>query len=126
MKLYNESLEISRQLGDQYMVAGTLNNMGMIHGDRREYDQAMKLYNESLEISRQLGDRQEVSETLNNMAITLNNISSVYLERQEYEEAFYNASQAHEILGGLGSPEVQRSIDILSNIKEKVGNDAYY
>jgi hypothetical protein len=36
-------------------MAGTLNNLAMIHGIKGEFDQALKLYNQSLEITRHLG-----------------------------------------------------------------------
>ena len=120
MKLYIESLEIKKKLGDQQGMAKTMFNMANIHDKKGEHDQAMKLYIESLEISKKIGDRQGIAETLNNMSTAL-------LERQEYKESFYRASQAHEILVGLelDTPVLQRSIDILSYIKKKVGNEEF-
>jgi tetratricopeptide (TPR) repeat protein len=118
MKLYNESLEIEKEMGHRQGMADTLNNIANMHDNKGEYDQAMKLYNESLEIEKNIGDRQ-------GMGTTLNNMSTSFLERQEYEESFYNATQAYEILAGQDTPELQKSIDILSYIKEKVGDEIY-
>jgi tetratricopeptide (TPR) repeat protein len=118
MKLYNESLEVKKELGDRQGIAYALNNMANIYSKKEQYDQAMKLYNESLEITRQLGDQYMIGSTLNN-------ISTIFFARHEYDESFYNASQAHEILAELDVPELQRSVDILSYIKEEIGNEAY-
>jgi tetratricopeptide (TPR) repeat protein len=59
MQLYNQSLEISRRLGYQSMIARTLNNIALIHDKKGEYDQAMQLYNQSLEIKKRLGISNE-------------------------------------------------------------------
>jgi tetratricopeptide (TPR) repeat protein len=90
IKLYNQSLEISKHLGDQKGVASSLNNIGLIHGSKGEYDEAIKLYNQSLEISKHLGDQRAI-------AYTLNNIGSIHESKREDDEAIKLYNQSLEI-----------------------------
>ncbi|MGD2247672.1 MAG: CHAT domain-containing protein, partial [Candidatus Methanofastidiosia archaeon] len=49
-KLYRESLDIAKKIGDTAGVARSLHQLGMIHQFKGEYDKAEKLYRESLDI----------------------------------------------------------------------------
>jgi tetratricopeptide (TPR) repeat protein len=118
LKLYNESLETTRKLGDQKGIARTLNSMGEIYRQRGEYDQAMDLCNQSLEISKQIGDQEGISGTLHNIAV-------IHNRKGEYEEALSHALGAYKILERLKSPELDRSVELLSDIKQRVGRETY-
>jgi tetratricopeptide (TPR) repeat protein len=118
MELYNQSLEIKRPVEDQEGISGTLHNIAEIHANKGEYDQAMELYNQSLSISKQLGDQQVI-------AGTLNNIGEIHANKGEYEEALSHTLEAYEILERLKSPELDRSVEILSNIKQRLGSEDY-
>jgi tetratricopeptide (TPR) repeat protein len=118
VQLYNQCMEIARRLGDQQAIASTLHDIATIHDSKGEYDQAMKKYNQSLEIKRQLGDQQGI-------ARTLTNISALILKNGGYEEALSYLLKAYTILTGLNSPELQRVIEILSYINQKLGNEEY-
>jgi tetratricopeptide (TPR) repeat protein len=41
IELYNQSLEISKQLGDQQGIAYTLNNIALIYANKGEYEEAL-------------------------------------------------------------------------------------
>jgi len=117
LNLYNESLKISREMGDREGIADALDNIAIIHYQKGEYEQALNLYNESLKISREMGDRLRVANTLNRIAVA-------FLSKEEYEESLVNVIQAYAILEKLNlRPELQRSLDILGNIKDKLGGD---
>ncbi|WP_204104457.1 MULTISPECIES: tetratricopeptide repeat protein, partial [Spirulina sp. CCY15215] len=55
--LYQQSLEIKRQIGDRGGEANSLGNLGNAYNSLGEYQQAIALYQQSLEIKRQIGDR---------------------------------------------------------------------
>jgi predicted ATPase/class 3 adenylate cyclase len=55
--LYEESLAISRELGDKPGTANSLNRLGNIALEEGNYPLARSLYEESLAISRELGDK---------------------------------------------------------------------
>ena len=104
-------------MGDRDTIVNTLNNLAIIHYQKGEYEQALNLYNESLKISREMGDRLRVANTLNRIAVA-------FLSKEEYEESLVNVIQAYAILEKLNlRPELQRSLDILGNIKDKLGGD---
>jgi hypothetical protein len=48
MRRYEESLAITRRLGNEAGIAATLNNIGLIHDRQGRYDNAMRRYEESL------------------------------------------------------------------------------
>lgn len=118
ISIYNKNLEIKKRLGDQRDIAGTLTNIGMIYYKKGEYDKAMELYNQSLEISRKI-------ENQNLLTTTLNNMSHILILKEDNEQALSHVLEAHEILQRLMTPELQRSLDILDNIKSKLGTEAF-
>nr|MBC7244994.1 CHAT domain-containing protein [Chloroflexota bacterium] len=68
MRLYQESLAIDEQLGDQRGKSATLHGMAYIYRVRGDLDGAMRLYQEAKEICEQLGDQRGKSATLHDMA----------------------------------------------------------
>jgi tetratricopeptide (TPR) repeat protein len=99
--------------------ARLLNNIAIINKNKGEYEQALKLYNESLEITRKIGDQYMVGRTLNNMAVAL-------IHQGDNGEALSHVLQAYRILQRLDlQPELKGSLEILSYIQEKLGNEAY-
>lgn len=64
---YQESLALSRVLGDEAAVAGTLNDLGWLAWRQGEYQTARALSEEALGLHRQLGDRQGTAHALNNL-----------------------------------------------------------
>jgi predicted ATPase len=65
--LYEESLVIQRQIGDQRGIAISLNNLGNVASNQGEYEAARALYEESLAIRRELGDQQGIANSLGNL-----------------------------------------------------------
>ena len=65
--LYEESLTIQRQLGDQGGIAGSLNNLGMVASAQGDYAGARALYEESLTILRPLGHQQFLANVLSSL-----------------------------------------------------------
>jgi tetratricopeptide (TPR) repeat protein len=65
-----ESLEISRKLGDKQGVATVINNLGWIAAQLGELDAAEKLSQESLALHTELGDQRGRAVAFNNLAWT--------------------------------------------------------
>ena len=59
------------------------------------------------------------------IARTSNNISLIYITKDKYEDALYYVIQAYEILKKINIPDIQRSMGIISSIKNKVGPDDF-
>ena len=55
----------------------------------------------------------------------MNNIAIIHDNKGEYDQARSHALQAYGILERLKSPELDRSVEILSYIKERLGSEAY-
>jgi len=68
MGLYEQSLNISRDVGDKYGEAAALHEIAVIYASWGEYDRAMELYEQSLAIKRELVDRRGEAATLHQMA----------------------------------------------------------
>jgi predicted ATPase/class 3 adenylate cyclase len=65
--LHEECLATWRQLGDQWGMAGSLNNLGMVARSQGDNASARTLYEDSLAIKRELGDQWGVGASLNNL-----------------------------------------------------------
>ncbi|MFN6572182.1 tetratricopeptide repeat protein [Dendronalium sp. ChiSLP03b] len=66
--LWEQSLEISEQIGNVKGKAATLTNMARVIADQGDTPKAIALWEQSLEISEQIGDVKGKAPTLNNMA----------------------------------------------------------
>jgi len=64
---FEESLRISRELGDRYDEGQTLGNLGNVYSDQGRWKKAIKCYEGSLRIKRELGDRYGEGTTLMNL-----------------------------------------------------------
>ena len=78
--LHEESLEIKRDFGDRWGIAGSLNNLGNVAYEQGDYPVARALHEESLAIKRGLGDRWGIG-------ASLNNLGTVAYEQRDYPAA---------------------------------------
>ena len=67
--LQEEALAIRRELGDQWGIAASLNNLADVAHDQRDYLAARALSDESLEIYRQVGERRGIADVLGRMGL---------------------------------------------------------
>lgn len=84
--LYEECLEIQRELGDKREIARTLNNLGVVAGEQGEYKLAESLFEEGLAIQRELKDRRGIARTLNNLGVIAHDRGDYDAARALYEE----------------------------------------
>ena len=80
-KLIEESLQISRDMGDRSGIKDTLVRLGILEYDQGRFEEAAKSYEESLAINRESGDKLSI-------AILLNNLGNVYSNQGDYSRAF--------------------------------------
>ena len=110
--LLEESLAISRDLGDRGGIASSLNNLGNVAIEQGDYPTARTLYEESLSIRRELGDRRNIAAVLGNLGIIAYEQGDLTASRALSEEALTISRE----LGDQG-----RVADALNNL----GNVAF-
>ncbi|MGP8070688.1 MAG: tetratricopeptide repeat protein [Candidatus Bathyarchaeia archaeon] len=116
LQAYDSSLSISRKLGDQAGLAGTLHNLGVIEHDRGNYDKAKQLYSDSLEINRQLGDQLGIAGTVHQLGM-------LEKDRGNFDEAKKLYDQSLEIARKLGNEYVlSKTLHELGTIEYLKGN----
>jgi predicted ATPase len=85
--LLEESLEISRALGDKRGIAVSLNAMAAQYRGCGDMTNAWRLFEESLEVFRELGDPVGVAGTLNNLAGVVKDQGDYPRAHKLYEES---------------------------------------
>jgi predicted ATPase/DNA-binding SARP family transcriptional activator len=116
--LHEESVAISRELGDKRGIAWPLHHLGNVTGAQGEYDTARRLYEESLAIFRDLRNKQGI-------AWTLHHLGEVVGAQGSYgtAEALQKESMAiqQELKNKLG---IGWSLNSLGRIAYEQGNSA--
>ncbi|HEY9204520.1 MAG TPA: tetratricopeptide repeat protein [Candidatus Methanoperedens sp.] len=90
LKKFNQSMKLSKKLGDQYGMAYALHNIAIIYNNKGDYDKALEKYNRSLKIKEKLGDQYGVAQTLHGIAL-------IHGDKGEYDEALEKYNQSLEI-----------------------------
>ncbi|MEA3273890.1 MAG: tetratricopeptide repeat protein [Pseudomonadota bacterium] len=93
---YEQSLAISRAIGDVAGEGASLNNIGLIYRDRGDYAQALTYLEPSLTIQRAIGDRA-------GEGTTLNNIGLIYQARGDHGQALTYLKQSLAISRTTGN-----------------------
>jgi len=62
-EFYQQSLTISKQLGDQAAIARTLHQLGILQALQGDYPSAEKFYRQSLAIKERLNDQEGIAQT---------------------------------------------------------------
>ncbi len=68
-KLYQESLNIEREIGSQFGIAISLHRLGVFASRHGRYEEPEKLWQESLEIRREIGDLYGIADSLNSLGV---------------------------------------------------------
>ncbi len=71
LRLYQQALELARNLNDSRLLGKILNNLGLTHRICGEWDQAIERYQRALEQCRLANDEVQLAATLNNLAYVL-------------------------------------------------------
>jgi tetratricopeptide (TPR) repeat protein len=68
LEYFNQSLPVSRAIGDRRVEAFTLTNIGLLYSNLGENQKALESYNQSLPLFRAIGATEEEALTLYSMA----------------------------------------------------------
>ena len=80
-------LDINRESGNQQLQAGQINNIGLIHLAKGNYEKAMQAFEVAFKIAQGRGD-------YNGMATRLNNMGLVFLKQENFKDAMEKFSKA--------------------------------
>lgn len=94
LEFYTASLQSYEQAGYEQGIAGVLNNLGMLHTDRQEFDEAEACLRRALCVSKAIGDI--VTE-----GIIHTNCAELLLAKGELDRARISCDQAFEIASHL-------------------------
>lgn len=108
-RMYTESLEIFRDIGDRRGVSASLNRLGMAARNQGQYSLAHTRFSESLAFSQELGAQYDA-------AVALNNLGWVAELQQAYAEAEAHYSSSLAIFQKLGNPDA--ILVVLTNLGE--------
>jgi predicted ATPase len=114
--LYEESLEIYRQLSDKAGMASTLNNLANVAYYHKEFEGAVSMHEQTLAIYQELGDSAGVSKSLNNLAI-------VVRSQGDYARAHSLIAQSLQLKRAAGDKEgVSNALNNLAEVTQLQGD----
>jgi tetratricopeptide (TPR) repeat protein len=114
--LYQESLKISQDLGDNGGVSGSLHQLGNLAYVTGDLTEARQLYQESLKISQDLGDKSGVSKSLHQ----LGNLAYVTGDLGEARRLYQDGLKISQDLGDKSG--VSKSLGQLGNLAYVTGD----
>lgn len=97
--LWEESLALSRELGDKQGIASSLNNLGVLAHQLGDFDTSRAVQEESLALRRELGDKQGIAASLNNLGLIAQAQGDYTLARVRHEEALTRRRELGDTLG---------------------------
>jgi tetratricopeptide (TPR) repeat protein len=107
LKMYQESIEIKRAIGDKRGIAASLSEIAQVHNLQGHPEEAVASYKESIAIRQAIGDRR-------GLGIALISLGAAYLDSGRYAESLDSFKESLQIQRDLGDEE--RQARCLSNI----------
>lgn len=92
---FNECLELSERLGNQSRIAGSLNNIGLLHKEIGDLEQAIQYLTRALDMYEEIDD-------INGQALTTGNISVLHSKLGNTDEILPLAERSYELFKQLG------------------------
>jgi tetratricopeptide (TPR) repeat protein len=112
-----KALRISEELGNDWGIAGALENLGYIAFRSKDYQQAMSFHKRTLVIRERLAQKRE-------LAISLSNVGATYLKMKDYVSAnrylLESLAKAKEIGYGFLVYDVYKDLSTLMAEKKDV------
>ena len=87
IELFQQSLEIAREIGNRYGEEIPLGNLGLAYQSLVQSQRAIDFYQQHNEIAREIGDRKGEADSLFNMAISLGRIDEHFNAFQNFQKA---------------------------------------
>lgn len=94
IEYYTQSMTIAKELSNQELVPGILNNIGLVYYNLGNYTEALHNFFDAIKGA-------EISGNLNVKAAALNNVALIYFEQEKYEEAKSNYKEVLSIYEGI-------------------------
>jgi CHAT domain-containing protein/Flp pilus assembly protein TadD len=118
LEFYQQSLAISKVIGDRRGEGTSLNNIGSIYSSVGQYTKALEFYQQALAISKAIGNQSgEVT--------SLNNIGLIYHEIRQYAKALEFYQQALAISKAIGNQsDESNSLNSIGGIYNNLGQYA--
>jgi ATP/maltotriose-dependent transcriptional regulator MalT len=102
VQLYEESLALFRELGNDASTAGVLGNLGFVVQGQGNYKRAEELFTEALELSRRIDDTLGVVISLNNLGEVAQAQGDYARAREYYEQGLALNEELGDKLGMVG------------------------
>ena len=116
LNIYFNIIYKYEERGDYRGVAITLHQLGMIHQDQGNYEEAVKKYNQSLKIEEELGNKSGI-------ATTLHQIGNVHYQQGNYEEAVKKYNESLKTFEELGDKSgIAQTLHQIGMIHQDQGN----
>ena len=96
--LAGQGLQISRELGDERGIAGSLAALGLAARSRGRHDESRRAYEESVAILRGLGERSQLAEVLGRLSTTA-------LQEGDFVAAQAAGQESHDLFRDLGDAD---------------------
>ena len=90
LKMYKESLQVQRDLGDEQMQANCLNNIGAVYFEKGQYEDARAYYQQALQL-------REKSKVPGVIVESIQNLAYVSVRTGEYDQAEAQYMRALEL-----------------------------
>jgi tetratricopeptide (TPR) repeat protein len=119
-KLFQESLEIRRQLGNKKGICMSLTYIARLNFNQGKTKEAEGLYKECLDIRRELGDKGGISAALNNLGFLNFENGKTANSKEFYLEAIKLKTELNNISGIIGS--IHRAFSLFEDSER----DNYY
>lgn len=114
---YAEALGLARQTKHLWSITFSLEYLGQIAFDQRDYAEAMRLYQESLDFRLQLDDQRGIGSCSNQMADTALELRNVDQAETLYRRALTTFERIGNLLGVLRS---HNRLGLLSLVQDSV------
>ncbi|HEX5992547.1 MAG TPA: tetratricopeptide repeat protein [Thermomicrobiales bacterium] len=109
-RLHEESLAISRQIGDAHGVAWSLNNLGVVAINQGDYTRAQALLEENLAVAEQAHDTASIATALNDLGLIAHS-------RHDYDQATALWARSLTLFRTLGDEShVARALNNLGTV----------
>ena len=117
MAYFSKSLEIARDIGDQFTKASILNNIGEIYRQLEHYEEALVYYEEALAISESLHN-------LSNIAAILLNMGHIYSRVNQSAKALVNYQNSQKYSREVGDKIlIGEALNNIGQVYEKLQED---
>jgi len=87
LRLYEQALTLTREVGDRATEGTTLNNLGRVYGTLGQKAKALDYYEQALALLREVGDRATEGTTLNNLGRVCDALGQKPKALEYYEQA---------------------------------------